>query len=112
MSHNIPCVTYKWIAESAAAGSFLLDLSAYVVPPFLGLVISITGVGVERQELISVIENNGGKYSPELKQGYCTHLIAAEPRGVKYEHAKQWRNVKVASPDWVEACVDRQGVQR
>ena len=107
--HEIPCVTYAWILDSVASGALLNSVTNYSVPPFLGLVLSITGVETGRSEMIASIERHGGTYSPELKHGYCTHLIAAVPRGGKYEHAKQWSSVRVASPAWVAACIDKQG---
>ena len=81
-----PIVTFEWLVASSGARR-LVAMDRYKTPPFLGCIVSITGYMdcAVRTQLQSLVEENGGKYSPDLVQDKCTHLIAAKPEGDKYE---------------------------
>lgn len=57
----------------------------------------------EKTRLHRQIEALGGSCSRDLVPG-CTHLVAAQPSGVKYEAALQWKGIYVVSESWILAC--------
>ncbi|KAF2105088.1 BRCT domain-containing protein [Rhizodiscina lignyota] len=79
----------------------------YRAPPFLGLKICLTGFDDldEREEISQNVRRSGAEYSGDLTRD-ITHLIAAAPKGKKYEYARQW-NVKVVSLEWLNESIVR-----
>ncbi|KAK4097480.1 hypothetical protein N658DRAFT_289668 [Parathielavia hyrcaniae] len=59
----------------------------------------------ERQQIIDMIEANGGLYTGDLTKR-VTHLIVHKPEGRKYQAAKAWGVVTV-SVEWVTDSVER-----
>lgn len=100
-----PVVTVGWLRASAQ-GKRLVALDRFMVPPFLGCVVSITGFMdlTHRERLKLEVEQNGGTFSPDLVQGKCTHLIALKPEGGKYESALKW-GIRIVSQKWLDDCV-------
>ncbi|KAL5010099.1 hypothetical protein ScPMuIL_012404 [Solemya velum] len=74
---------------------------------FLGLVICVSGLDTkERKEVKKLVEQEGGKYSGEMKLNHCTHLIINEPQGQKYEFAKRW-NLMIVRSEWIYDCIEK-----
>ena len=77
----------------------------YSCPLFNNFVVCASGLQESvRQDLKRLVESNGGTYSGDLVCGYTTHLVANEPTGNKYIHAKSWK-VKVVKFAWVTDSV-------
>ena len=64
-----PIVTFEWLVASSGARR-LVAMDRYKTPPFLGCIVSITGYMdcAVRTQLQNLVEENGGKYSPDLVQ--------------------------------------------
>ncbi len=60
---------------------------------------------MQRQRIVDIVEKNGGEYNGDLTKN-VTHLIAATPRGKKYEFARQW-GVRIVSPEWLADSLER-----
>jgi len=85
----------------------MLDCKSFLLGPFGGLAISISGFkGDERQRLVQDIEAGGGKYTGEMAQGQVTHLVVNAPSGSKFDFAVKTGGVKIVNAAWVRACVD------
>ncbi|KAI8489596.1 DNA topoisomerase 2-binding protein 1 [Branchiostoma belcheri] len=68
------------------------EFQEYKCPVFQGIVVCVTGLdSVDRQEIRTQVEQYGGRYSGELRMKECTHLVAKEPKGAKYEFARKWK---------------------
>ena len=73
----------------------------YTCPIFNNFIFCASGFSESvRNELTELIESNGGVYSGDLVCGSTTHLVASEPKGKKFIHAKQWK-VKVVTFAWI-----------
>lgn len=59
----------------------------------------------ERQQIIDMVEGNGGLYTGDLTKR-VTHLIVCKPEGRKFHAAKSWGVVTV-SVEWVNDSVER-----
>lgn len=59
----------------------------------------------ERQGLQDAVNDNGATYHGDLTKS-VTHLVAAAPKGKKYEYARIW-NIKVVSIEWVRDSLER-----
>lgn len=94
------------------------------LPTFFGLHICVTGfndcrsrprrftlahietsVVQERQDIQDNVNNNGATYHGDLIKS-VTHLVAAEPRGAKYDRAKLW-GIKIVSHKWFMESLER-----
>eukprot|EP00058_Branchiostoma_floridae_P012092 XP_002597580.1 hypothetical protein BRAFLDRAFT_82314 [Branchiostoma floridae] len=68
------------------------EFDQYKCRLFQGCVVCVSGLdSVDRQEIRSQVEQHGGRYSGELRMKECTHLVAKEPKGAKYEFARKWK---------------------
>ncbi|KAK3079173.1 hypothetical protein LTS18_005554, partial [Coniosporium uncinatum] len=79
----------------------------YKAPTFLGLRICVTGfedVG-KRDEMQDIITSLGAEFHRDLTKR-VTHLVAACPKGKKYEYGCQW-NIAVISVEWLWDSVER-----
>lgn len=76
-------------------------------PPFFGLKICLTGFEelTERNAIAELVQAHGAQYSGDLTRD-ITHLIAAVPKGKKYEYARSW-DIKVVGLEWVRDCIER-----
>lgn len=80
----------------------------YLCPPFLGLTICVSGFSSsERNKMRNFVMRGGGKYSGELKMNECTHLVVKEPKGAKYEAAKNWK-IRIMKDNWLYESMDKQ----
>ncbi|KAL1923796.1 uncharacterized protein VTP21DRAFT_8776 [Calcarisporiella thermophila] len=91
-------------------------LEKYLLPPFAGLTICVTGLnGAKREEIEQLTRENGGAYSADLTRA-VSHLIASSPTGKKYEFALKW-GIKIVNLQWFEdsldtkACADERNYQ-
>ncbi|KAL9108137.1 MAG: hypothetical protein Q9227_007114 [Pyrenula ochraceoflavens] len=75
--------------------------------PLEGLAVCITGFdNLEfRAQLQEHIQENGADYRGDLTKS-VTHLIAAGPKGKKYEYAESW-GITVVSLKWLKESLDR-----
>ncbi|KAI9715813.1 MAG: hypothetical protein M1828_000718 [Chrysothrix sp. TS-e1954] len=76
-------------------------------PTFDALQICVTGFEDQRQRdaIQDDVVRNGATYSGDLTKS-VTHLIAAAPRGKKYEYALQW-NIKPITLEWLSDSLTR-----
>ncbi|KAI9671341.1 MAG: hypothetical protein M1831_004250 [Alyxoria varia] len=79
----------------------------HTLPSLLGLQICVTGFDnlKERNDIAEAVEANGARYHGDLTK-QVTHLIAAAPRGKKYEYAGQW-GVKIIAIEWLRDSLKR-----
>ncbi|XP_029646885.1 DNA topoisomerase 2-binding protein 1-like isoform X1 [Octopus sinensis] len=78
----------------------------YTCPMFKGLIITVSGLeSAERKKVKQLVEMEGGVYSGEMKVDECTHLIVNEPKGQKYEFAKQWK-IQIVKPQWLYESIE------
>jgi topoisomerase (DNA) II binding protein 1 len=85
-------------------------MDRYKIQPLKGCNVCLTGYTDRRfrDSISKKVEENGGKYYADLIEGKCTHLLAKEPKGPKYEHAVQWKSVKIVSAKWLTDCIQAQ----
>jgi DNA replication regulator DPB11 len=78
----------------------------YRVPTFNHLNICVTGFeNQKREEIIAFVNKHGAEYHGDLTKK-CTHLIAAVPRGSKYDHARKW-NITIVGQEWLVDSIER-----
>jgi len=58
-----------------------------------------------RQEIVDMIESNGGQYIGDLTKR-VTHLIVYKPEGRKYQAAKNW-GIHTVSLEWLRDSIER-----
>uniref|UniRef100_A0A6B2L5Y0 BRCT domain-containing protein n=1 Tax=Arcella intermedia TaxID=1963864 RepID=A0A6B2L5Y0_9EUKA len=109
-TRNIPIVSSKWIA-SCWEEQTLLPHNFFLLPPFAGCVISVTGLSTAtRSEIQRLTEYYGGEYTPNLTKR-CTHLISHSAQGIKYRYATEW-GLHCVSVEWffdsinMKVCAD------
>uniref|UniRef100_A0A8C1NQ52 DNA topoisomerase II binding protein 1 n=1 Tax=Cyprinus carpio TaxID=7962 RepID=A0A8C1NQ52_CYPCA len=84
-----------------------LNTEDYQCPVLKGCTVCVTGLStVERKEVQRLCDQNGGNYTGQLKMNECTHLIASEPTGQKYEFARKW-NVYCVSLHWLFDSIEK-----
>lgn len=59
----------------------------------------------QRSEISETVVANGARYHGDLTKA-VTHLIAAGPRGKKYEYAAQW-GIKIVALEWLKDSLER-----
>ncbi|GAM90620.1 hypothetical protein ANO11243_086650 [Dothideomycetidae sp. 11243] len=59
----------------------------------------------QRQWIEATAKDNGAQYHGDLTRA-VTHLIAADPKGAKYDRAKQW-SIKIVSLEWFDRSLER-----
>lgn len=105
-ARRIPVVSTDFLHACLREG-MVVDASPYLLRPFTGLVITVTGLSqVTRRKLEGIILELGGVYSPDLRRT-STHLIAETAGGVKYRYAMAWQ-VSVVRLAWLFACSNAQ----
>jgi len=89
----------------------LFDPQNFLLPPFSGCVITVTGLSQASRNMIEQLTSlYGGIFSSDAT-AECTHLISERPVGLKYKFAKT-KGIKVVTPDWfydslkINACAD------
>ncbi|XP_067342884.1 DNA topoisomerase 2-binding protein 1 isoform X2 [Channa argus] len=84
-----------------------LPMEDYVCPVLQGCTVCVTGLSsAERKEVQRLCEQHGANYTGQLKMNECTHLIANEPTGQKYECARKW-NVYCVSMHWLFDSIEK-----
>ena len=114
VQQKLPVVHPEWLLASARSGS-LQPEAPYLLPPFHGLRIVVTGPGFNgqvREHLSEVISELGGTLAGNLTAD-CTHLVAESVRGEKFlaccSRDTGLSHVRIVSCAWLEACM-RTGV--
>jgi len=104
--HKIEILKPDWITD-CWENRKLQDISQhYRVPPFKGLVISVTGLKLHiRQKIEEKTNDYGGVYSPDLTRK-CTHLLCDYPQGLKYTYALKW-GIYCVTTQWFFDCVNK-----
>jgi len=79
----------------------------YKAPTFLGLHICVTGFEDvrKRDEMQETIAGLGAQFERDLTKK-VTHLVAARPKGKKYEYGCHW-SIPVVSVEWLWDSVER-----
>jgi len=86
---EIEILVPSWITDCWDKQQFL-PTAHYILPPFTGCIISVTGIlSPKRKKIQDLTTKNGGEYSPDLTRK-CTHLLSEQPRGLKYTYALDW----------------------
>jgi hypothetical protein len=89
----------SWLLSCWQERSFV-DTPNYVLKPFAGCIISVTGLGTGMRNMIQqLVHIFGGSFSPNLNKR-CTHLIANSPAGVKYRYARSW-GIPIITVEWL-----------
>jgi hypothetical protein len=108
--HHVPIILPDWI-NSCWAKQCLLPHKEYILPPFAGCVISVTGLTAStRNEIQRLAKAYGGEYTPNLTKR-CTHLLSKVPQGIKYRYALEW-GIHCVSIHWffdsinLQVCAD------
>ncbi|KAL4635475.1 DNA topoisomerase 2-binding protein 1 isoform X2 [Arapaima gigas] len=84
-----------------------LPLEEYLCPVLRGCTVCVTGLSSnERKQVQQLCGQHGAQYTGQLKMNECTHLIASEPKGQKYECARKW-NVYCVSLHWLFDSIDK-----
>lgn len=108
--YRIQCVTIKWLYDCDQKKT-LLSFDSYRVLPLQGLVIVCTQIDLsDRKHLEMKVNENGGEFNHKLVKDNCTHLIAIQPEGDKYIHAKSWKNIHIVKLDWIDECIRKKGI--
>ena len=115
VSNCLPVVHPDWVRTSAARGRPEPE-APYLLPPFYGLKISVTGQGFKkdiREYIARTIADLGGTLAPQLT-AQCTHLIAEIAQGTEKlmmccSGARELAHIRVVSCGWLDACL-RTGV--
>ncbi|KAI8926198.1 hypothetical protein BC831DRAFT_457355 [Entophlyctis helioformis] len=108
---GIPVISTLWI--SALDADALHDgqvepFDRYLLPPFKGVVASVSGYPTDlRQSIEQRVLDLGGAFTHNLSRD-CTHLICGQPTGRKYEFATEWK-LHVVSVDWLTECCKAHG---
>jgi len=100
----------EWI-QACWTKQSLLPHKEFVLPPFAGCVISVTGLTAStRNEIQRLAKAYGGEYTPNLTKR-CTHLLSKVPQGIKYRYALEW-GIHCVSIHWffdsinLQVCAD------
>jgi len=100
----------EWVKECWRQQE-LLDSKKFLLPPFAGCVISVTGLSAStRNEIQRLAKSYGGEYTPNLTKR-CSHLISRVPQGIKYRYALEW-GIHCVSVHWffdsinLQVCAD------
>ncbi|XP_077481033.1 DNA topoisomerase 2-binding protein 1 isoform X2 [Stigmatopora argus] len=88
-----------------------LPTEEHLCPVLLGCTVCVTGLSsAERKEVQRQCKRHGASYTGQLKMNECTHLIASEPSGQKYECARKWNVFCVALP-WLFDSIEKGSCQ-
>eukprot|EP01128_Nolandella_sp_AFSM9_P002584 TRINITY_DN12956_c0_g1_i1.p1 TRINITY_DN12956_c0_g1~~TRINITY_DN12956_c0_g1_i1.p1 ORF type:complete len:528 (+),score=77.29 TRINITY_DN12956_c0_g1_i1:72-1655(+) len=95
---HIQIVKPSWLLECWKQEA-MLPYEAHLLPPFAGLVISVTGLTPStREEINRLARAYGAEYTPNLTKR-CTHLLSNSPQGIKYRYALEW-GIHCVTPQW------------
>jgi len=100
---------WKQFEKNGCVSKSLKEGTGFLLPPFIGCIISVSGLSLEKKEEIAKLTvKYGGKYSKELTN-QCTHLITEEAQGTKYIFAEK-NDIFTVYPAWFYDCIDVHGV--
>jgi len=106
VQHQVSIVRPKWVKECWRQQR-LLPANQFALPPFAGLVISVTGLSsATREEVSRLAKAFGGDYMANMTRR-CTHLLALSPEGVKYRYAIEW-GIHCVTPSWFFDSINSQ----
>jgi hypothetical protein len=104
---SVPVVQPVWIQRCWDTKT-LCDPSQFLLPPFAGCKISVTGLNNESRTMIEQLASlHGGLYVSTLSVD-CTHLIADKPSGLKYKFA-MLKKIPTVTPEWFFDSVRNNG---
>jgi NAD-dependent DNA ligase len=101
-------VRTDWLHECFRSGERVNE-AKFSVPYLAQLRVSITGYPPEeREDVKTKCEANGGVYTSHLDRD-CTHLLALNTQGPKYDAAVKW-GLKIVSKDWLDDHIKTRGI--
>lgn len=110
---GIHCVTEHWVFQCSDERR-LVNTDSFAIMHYLsGLVICVTGENVsndQRMGIANLVREGGGRYEANMEGGVCTHLIATEANGKKWELAQEHPGTFVVSREWLLDCARMKGV--
>jgi len=107
--HGTTFVTSVWLRDCWSEKKFR-DPQEYILPPFRGLVIAVTGLSyATRCEVERLSTAYGALYMPNLSRR-CTHLLTGAPEGVKYRYAVEW-GVHCVTTQWFFDSINKKACQ-
>ncbi|XP_033099642.1 DNA topoisomerase 2-binding protein 1-like isoform X2 [Anneissia japonica] len=87
------------------------EFHCHKCPIFKGCIICVTGLEhQDRKDVKRLTEENGGRYTGELKLHECTHLIVSTPKGQKYDFARRWK-IHCVSLKWFKESLSKGACQ-
>eukprot|EP00871_Galdieria_phlegrea_P004217 jgi/Galph1/4797/GphlegSOOS_G3443.1 len=102
----IPLVFPDWLFACASSRK-LEPFDYFLLKPLQGLSICVTGLSLElRKQVEEVAISLGADYAGDLSRE-CSHLVAAEPKGLKYEFALK-NSISVVNVQWIWDCKKHQ----
>ena len=109
---GIRCVVEQWVWDCKERLK-LENCDNYEILHYLsGLVICVTGDNIseeQRQGIANLVRQGGGRFEAKMEGGICTHLIASEPTGLKWELAQSHRGTYVVTRSWLMDCTRLKG---
>ncbi|CAP23347.2 Protein CBR-MUS-101 [Caenorhabditis briggsae] len=104
-------VEHLWQTSQTTMGKFSAigrdAVESYKLRVFEGLEISISSIdGVDRTNLIQLVEEHGGRVSGNMSKNRCSHLITDKTSGQKYLKASEWKTVRIVQTRWIRKCID------
>ncbi|XP_027851620.2 DNA topoisomerase 2-binding protein 1-B isoform X1 [Aphis gossypii] len=113
IENGINIMTEEWV-DAVWEESLICNIVAtetkfdkYKCPPFYKLEITTSGLeGKDREKLITLIDANGGKYTPQMKKDETNILIIMKPTGQKFTYAQQW-GLLCLKPSWIYDSVQK-----
>lgn len=100
-----------WVTSTSTMGKFSAvakdAIDFYELKVFEGLEMAVTSIdGADRNNLIQLVEQHGGKIPGNMSKSRCKHLITDKTNGQKYTKAVEWGTVHVVQTRWVRKCID------
>jgi DNA replication regulator DPB11 len=108
ISLKVPVIKHFWMYECFKEKKYIHWKNEHFVPSFWGYTIVVTGLsGSKRQEIMDLVNKNGGKYRDTLIRDETTHLISNTTCSEKYDAARDWGwdTIKVVNENWIYDCV-------
>ncbi len=102
---TVPLVSDRWLKECITKRE-PVDLNKYLLKCFDGLTICSTGLTPDKQDqIIDLVERNGGKFSGKLIKSETTHLICENMcmESAKIKAAIEW-NIPIVNITWISDC--------
>lgn len=112
IASGICCVTEDWI-NSCEDAKEIKSTEKYQVHYFLAtLVICVTGTDMSNEQRLGIsnlVREGGGRYEADMQGGVCTHLIASEPHGRKWDMAQNHPGTFIVTRNWLLDCIRLKG---